>query len=141
MALEQITGKIIDAAMRVHTALGPGLLESAYEACLLFELHRRGVQAVRQVELPVVYENVRIDAGYRIDLVHLKDGIKRMVNGWTTARTGSNTDQNALFSFLPCTSNRPSFGFVQRMPSRPHQTDRRLGDHLFSGGDSAVNCR
>lgn len=123
MALEHLTGKIIDAAMKVHSALGPGLLESAYEACLLFELHRRDIRAASQVELPVVYENVRIDAGYRIDLlveeavivelksvekilpihqaqllsylklsgktvgllinfnvVHLRDGIKRMVN-------------------------------------------------------------
>jgi len=69
MALEQITGKIIEAAMKVHTELGPGLLESAYEACLLFELHKRGLKAVRQVELPVIYEGIKIDAGYRIDLL------------------------------------------------------------------------
>ena len=123
MAHEELTGKIINAAMKVHTVLGPGLLESAYEACLLFELHRRNIQVAGQVALPVVYEDVRIDAGYRIDLlvqdtvivelkavaqllpihhaqllsylklsgkrvgllinfnvVHLKDGIKRMVN-------------------------------------------------------------
>jgi len=55
--------------MKVHSALGPGLWESAYEACLLFELHKRGMKAAGQVELPVVYENVRIDAGYRIDLL------------------------------------------------------------------------
>ncbi len=69
MAFEGITGKIIEAAMKVHTALGPGLLESAYEACLLFELHKRGLKALRQVELPVEYEGVRIDVGYRIDLL------------------------------------------------------------------------
>jgi len=68
MALEELTGRIIGAAMRVHSALGPGLLESAYEACLLFELHRQGLEVARQVELPVIYENVRIDCGYRIDL-------------------------------------------------------------------------
>ena len=60
---------IVDAAMKVHTALGPGLLESAYEACLLFELHKRGLKAVRQVEMPVTYEKVKIDVGYRIDLL------------------------------------------------------------------------
>jgi len=69
MVLEDLTGKIIGAAMRVHSALGPGLLESAYEACLLFELHRQGLEVARQVELPVIYENVRIDCGYRIDLL------------------------------------------------------------------------
>jgi len=69
MELNQISGQIVDAAMKVHSALGPGLLESAYEACLLFELHRRGLKAARQVELPVVYEGVRIDVGYRLDLL------------------------------------------------------------------------
>ena len=69
MELNQISGQIVDAAMKVHTALGPGLLESAYEACLLFELHKRGLKAVSQVQLPIVYESVKIDAGYRIDLL------------------------------------------------------------------------
>lgn len=69
MAHEEITRRIIEAAMRVHSILGPGLLESAYEACLLFELHKRGMRATRQVELPVIYDEVRIDCGYRIDLV------------------------------------------------------------------------
>ncbi len=50
MEINQISGQIVDAAMKVHSALGPGLLESAYEACLLFELHRRGLTAVNQVE-------------------------------------------------------------------------------------------
>ncbi len=69
MDINQVSGQIVDAAMKVHSALGPGLLESAYEACLLFELHKRGVKAVSQVQLPVVYESVKIDAGYRIDLL------------------------------------------------------------------------
>jgi len=67
--LNRISGQIVDAAMQVHSALGPGLLESAYEACLLFELHRRGLKALRQVELPVLYEAVKIDVGYRIDIL------------------------------------------------------------------------
>jgi GxxExxY protein len=53
----------------VHHALGPGLLESAYEACLLFELHRRALAAERQVPLPITYESIQIDAGFRIDLL------------------------------------------------------------------------
>ena len=119
----EISRQIVDAAMKVHSELGPGLLESTYETCLLFELHRREMKADRQVELPVLYCGVRIDCGYRIDLlveglvivevkciellapihqaqlltylklsdkrlgllinfnvVHLKDGIKRLVN-------------------------------------------------------------
>ncbi|MGO9114206.1 MAG: GxxExxY protein [Thermoguttaceae bacterium] len=69
MDINQISGQIVDAAMKVHSALGPGLLESAYEACLLFELHKRGLKAVSQVELPVVYEDVRVDVGYRLDIL------------------------------------------------------------------------
>jgi GxxExxY protein len=64
-----ITGQIIDAAMCVHTALGPGLLESAYESCLAFELSDRGLSVQRQVELPVIYRGHRVSAGFRIDLV------------------------------------------------------------------------
>ncbi|NLX99946.1 MAG: GxxExxY protein [Rhodopirellula sp.] len=119
----EVSGQIVDAAMKVHTALGPGLLESAYEGCLAYELRKRGLKVGTQVGLPVVYEGVNIEVGYRIDLlvedlaivelkavdkiapiheaqlltylklsgkrlgllinfnvVHLKDGIKRMVN-------------------------------------------------------------
>ncbi len=64
-----ITEAILGAAMKVHTALGPGLLESAYEACLCHELHKAGLQFQRQVELPVVYDGIKLDAGYRIDLL------------------------------------------------------------------------
>jgi GxxExxY protein len=66
---DELTEKILGAAMKVHSVLGPGLLESAYEKCLLFELHRIGMKALYQVELPIIYENFRIDAGYRIDLL------------------------------------------------------------------------
>lgn len=117
------SGQVVDAAMRVHSALGPGLLEGAYEACLARELRQRGLRVLAQVPLPVVYEGARIELGYRADLLvddavvvelkavakllpiheaqllsylklsghrvgllinfhalHLKDGIKRMVN-------------------------------------------------------------
>ncbi len=67
--INAVTEKIIGAAMKVHSALGPGLLESAYEACLAYELRKHGFQVKTQVELPVVYEGVRIDLGYRIDLL------------------------------------------------------------------------
>src|SRR5688572_11954197 len=67
--LNDVTKQIIGAAMRVHKELGPGLLESAYEACLVFELGDRGLSVRRQEPLPVVYRGVRLDCGYRIDLV------------------------------------------------------------------------
>lgn len=69
MNINEITGQVVDAAMKVHSVLGPGLLESAYEACLAYELTKRDLKVRRQVELPVVYEDVRIDVGYRIDLL------------------------------------------------------------------------
>jgi len=124
MDINQISGKVIEAAMRVHSALGPGLLESAYEACLLHELRKREFKVLSQVTLPLHYDGLAIDAGYRIDImvessiivelkavekilpiheaqlisylklsdkklgilinfnvVHLKNGIKRMANG------------------------------------------------------------
>lgn len=122
--MKMLTQEIIGAAMKVHSALGPGLLESAYEACLDYELRKKwGVE--RQKVLPVIYEDVELDCGYRLDLVvngqviielktveklqpihdaqllsylklsgvqvgllinfhvlHLRDGIKRLVNGY-----------------------------------------------------------
>jgi GxxExxY protein len=121
---QEISHAIITAAMRVHTELGPGLLESAYTACLQHELRKAGFRSDTQVGLPVVYDGVKLDLGYRIDLLvenlvivelksvdaiapihhaqiisylklsgrslgllinfnvaHLKDGIKRFVNG------------------------------------------------------------
>lgn len=69
METNEITGQIIDGAMKVHTALGPGLLESAYEACLAYELRKRGLKVRCQVILPVIYDGLEIDAGYRIDLL------------------------------------------------------------------------
>lgn len=122
--INRVSGAIIDCSMTVHTYLGPGLLESAYHACLLQELHSRGLSVESHVSLPIVYKQVSIDVGYRLDLVvedeiivelksvernhpvheaqllsylklskrrvgllinfnvvHLKDGITRLVNG------------------------------------------------------------
>ena len=121
---EEISRHIITAAMKVHTAVGPGLLESAYEACLLHELQQVGLRVSSQVPFPLVYNGLKLDIGYRIDLIvedlviveikcveainpvhqaqllsymrlsghnigllinfhvaHLRDGIKRMVDG------------------------------------------------------------
>jgi len=67
--LNKITEIIIGAAMAVHRELGPGLLESAYEACLAYELPDRGLSVERQKALPVKYRGVNVDCGYRIDLL------------------------------------------------------------------------
>ena len=69
MELDQITGAIIEAAMRVHAALGPGLLESVYETCLKHELTKRGLSVKSQVWLPVVYDGLTMESAYKIDLL------------------------------------------------------------------------
>ena len=124
MTINQVSGGIVDAALRVHSALGPGLLESAYKACLLHELRKRRFNTISEVAMPVFYDGMKMEVGYRADLivedtvlvelkavdvlapiheaqllcylklsgkkvgllinfnvVHLKDGIRRMVNG------------------------------------------------------------
>ncbi len=69
MEINQITEKILKCAFTVHTALGPGLLESAYEECLYYELLQSGLQVEKQKALPLVYKEVKLDVGYRIDLL------------------------------------------------------------------------
>ena len=67
--LEAIGKQIVDAAFQVHKELGPGLLESAYERCMVVELIERGLNVERQVKLPIVYKGKTIDGGYRLDLI------------------------------------------------------------------------
>jgi GxxExxY protein len=67
--LNKITEAIISAAIEVHRALGPGLLESAYFTCLVYELRLRGLKVLEQVPLPLVYKDVILDCGYRLDLL------------------------------------------------------------------------
>lgn len=69
MSENEIGEILLGCAIKVHTALGPGLLESTYEACLIHELAKAGLKADRQVALPVVYDGVQLDAGYRIDVL------------------------------------------------------------------------
>jgi GxxExxY protein len=67
--VNQVSGIVVNAAMRVHSVLGPGLLESAYQVCLEQELLKRGLSVEAQLGLPVVYEGEKLDWGYRIDLL------------------------------------------------------------------------
>ena len=67
--VERVAKAVLDAALAVHKALGPGLLESVYEACLCHELTKRGIPFRSQVFLPIVYDGVKLDAGLRLDLV------------------------------------------------------------------------
>lgn len=67
--LNRTTGRIVGAAIQVHSALGPGVLESVYETCLAFELREQGLFVQTQVPIPVVYKGISLDAGYRADMV------------------------------------------------------------------------
>ena len=69
MELEEIATEIVDAAIKVHRSLGPGLLESAYQQCLAYELRQRGLSVECEVSIPVTYENVQIEVGYRGDMI------------------------------------------------------------------------
>ena len=70
MEINQITGAVIDSAMKVHSAFGPGLLESAYKSCLAYELRKRGLRVDVEVGLPLVYDGIVMDdVGYRLDLL------------------------------------------------------------------------
>lgn len=67
--LNRISGHIVDAAYAVHSHLGPGLLESVYEVCLVHELTKRGLAVARQVDVPVEYDGIKIDSALRVDLI------------------------------------------------------------------------
>jgi GxxExxY protein len=69
LRVNQVSGAIVSSAMHVHSVLGPGLLESAYQGCLAHELRRRGIEVASQVGLPAVFDGEKIELGYRIDLV------------------------------------------------------------------------
>jgi GxxExxY protein len=65
---QELTGSILHCAFKVHSALGPGLLESAYEECLHYELDKAGFNTIKQKPMPLIYEDKKLDLGYRIDL-------------------------------------------------------------------------
>ena len=69
MTENEIARQIVDAAYKIHSTLGPGLLESAYQAILVYELQKRGLKVEPEKEMPIIYENIRLDTGFRADLV------------------------------------------------------------------------
>jgi GxxExxY protein len=69
MTENEVAKQIVDVAFRIHTTFGPGLLESVYETIMAYELQKRGLRVVRQQAIPVVYESVRMDLGFRADLI------------------------------------------------------------------------
>ena len=69
MDIEETASRIVAAAIKVHTVLGPGLLESAYQKCMEYELRKEELDVECEVSLPIIYEKIKIDAGYRIDMI------------------------------------------------------------------------
>lgn len=69
MLYEAVTSRILGSAIKVHKALGPGLLESAYQACMAHEMARQGLAIQKEVAIPLIYEGLEVDCGYRIDFV------------------------------------------------------------------------
>ena len=69
MKINDITGHVVDASITVHSVLGPGLLESAYKACLVHELRKRGLTVLTEIPVPIIYDGVVVDVGYKMDLL------------------------------------------------------------------------
>ncbi len=69
MTEDEISAQVVSSALKIHSALGPGLLESVYEACIAHELVKMGLKVERQVELPVLYDGLRLNVGFRLDIV------------------------------------------------------------------------
>jgi GxxExxY protein len=67
--IERVASAVVDAAFKIHTRLGPGLLESAYRAVMIYELRKRGFEVQFEVVVPIVYDDIKLDAGYRLDLL------------------------------------------------------------------------
>jgi GxxExxY protein len=67
--IEKAASHIVDSAIKVHAALGPGLLESAYQHCLIYELQKRGLKTESEIRLPIQYDGIRLESGYRVDLL------------------------------------------------------------------------
>jgi GxxExxY protein len=131
----EITHDIIAAAMKVHSALGPGLLESAYEVCLAFELARMGHKVDRQVELPVVYEGVKLDAGYRMDLL-VDDCVVVEVKAVETILP---VFEAQLLSYLRLSGKQVGL-LINFHVTQLKQGIRRLVNRLDSSADSAYSA-
>ena len=99
---DSLTEQVIGAAIEVHRVLGPGLLESTYEACLVHELGLRGISALRQVPLPVEYKGARVECGYRIDV--LVEG--QVIVELKAVNKSTPIDESQLITYLKLSGHR-----------------------------------
>ena len=100
--LNKLSGIILDASIEVHRNLGPGLLESVYEHCLMKELHNRGIKAERQVPLPVFYKDEKLDVGFRADIL-VEDAI---IIALKSVREVDEIHRAQIITYLKITGNK-----------------------------------
>jgi GxxExxY protein len=103
--IESLASQVVDAAVKVHKTLGPGLIESVYEICLCHELARREIPFKRHLDLPIVYENIRLESGLRIDV--LVDD--RVVIELKTVEKLLPVHEAQLLTYLKLTNHRIGF--------------------------------
>ena len=120
MDIELVGWHVVDGSISVHSGLGPGLLESAYKACLTYELRKRGLRVETEVPLPVIYDGVKVDAGYRIDL--LVEGCV-VVELKAVERTPGPRRAATVSPEAQRPQARPAHQLQRRSPERWHQTN------------------
>jgi GxxExxY protein len=116
------TSRIIAAALEVHRALGPGLLESAYEECLCHELHLRRVDFERQVDLPVSFKGLKLDCGYKADLIVEKDVVVEL----KSVEKVLPIHQAQLLTYLKLSGKRTGLLINFNVPLLTHGITRRV---------------
>jgi len=102
MNINDITREIIDSAYKVHSKLGPGLLESAYRKCLVYELRKKGLKVEEEKPLPLVYEEIKLDCGYRID-IFVED---KVVVELKTVESFTEVHQAQVLTYLRLSENK-----------------------------------
>jgi GxxExxY protein len=95
MTENEVAKQIVDAAFKIHTTFGPGLLESVYETIMAYELQKRGLRVVRQQAIAVVYESIRMDLGFRADLIIESKVVRDQVRG------GNRSSTQEAIAYLP----------------------------------------
>ena len=104
----KITAEIINCAIKVHASLGPGLLESAYQQCLFYELKKSGLDVEKEKPLPVTYKEVKLDCGYRLDLVVEKKVIVEL----KSVETISNIHLAQMITYLKLSKCKQDFSLT-----------------------------
>ena len=120
--LNEISYEIIGCAYKVHSTLGPGLLESTYEACLEYELKKEGYKVERQKALPVIYDDIKLDLGYRVDLLVEDEVIVEL----KAVKETSPIDEAQLITYLKLSGNKLGLLINFNVKNLQHGIKRRV---------------